>query len=675
MKTTKFLTILVTALGLLAYSAQLASAEPMGTAFTYQGHLYDASYAANGSYDFAFKLYDANAGGNKVGTDVNVSDVDVIDAYFTVELDFGVGVFDGDKRWLEIGIRPGDMDDPNVYTTLDPRQEVTPTPYAIYASKAGSASGGITGSGTNNRIAKFTSSNTIGNSVIYENSQGRIGIRGAPFWYSGYGPDLHVHSGTEFVDVWLGDVNSTNGAEVGRLSFVGHGPSSFPPEDIYAAVTGKIIDSGMYTKGALLFYTQSPLEFPSGGGLEERMRIMYNGNVGIGTDNPSSKLSVIGDVNASTVYKIEGDTVLATPGTNTFVGIRAGENNTGSLNTFVGYYAGNSNTAGGQNTFVGRMTGVNSTGNNNTIVGDEAGEGLYTGSNNTFLGRAAGSGSNGSGNVFIGHGAGAFESGSNKLHISNADSNTLIYGDFSTGMVGIGATSATEARLEISPAVAQRGIYINGTSNSEIEFGPSTANVYANGPFYLGPRTDHDLYFVTQDVGNIKMVIKSDGDVGIGLTSPSEKLDVGGTARLRGLGSSAGTAIVADGNGKLWKLSSSKRYKTHIEALDADTDAVLKLRPVRFQWKTTGQNDIGLIAEEVEQQLSDLVIYDNEGKPDAVKYDRIALYLLDLVKAQQDKIAVLEETVAQNQSLEQRIAALEKSIRNQQFVIAREVQQ
>lgn len=50
-----------------------------------------------------------------------------------MELDFGSSVFTGDARWLEVGVRPGDMNDPNIYTVLTPRQEVTPTPYALYA--------------------------------------------------------------------------------------------------------------------------------------------------------------------------------------------------------------------------------------------------------------------------------------------------------------------------------------------------------------------------------------------------------------------------------------------------------------------------------------------------------------------------------------------------------------
>lgn len=153
--------------------APVSTPDSVRTAFTYQGHLYDANHVANGLYDFQFKLFDSLAG-SQVGDDVNVPDVDVIDAQFTVELDFG-GVYDGNERWLEIGVRPGDFNDPNVYTTLSPRQEVTPTPYALYAKTAGGIPGGIIGSGTGNYIARFTGSSTIGNSVIYQSGT-NVGI-------------------------------------------------------------------------------------------------------------------------------------------------------------------------------------------------------------------------------------------------------------------------------------------------------------------------------------------------------------------------------------------------------------------------------------------------------------------------------------------------------------------
>ena len=135
METRKILAILVLALAMVVWVAEVSEAGPMGTAFTYQGRLIDANGAADGEYDFRFKVYDdANIiTGNQMGSTINVNEVDVVDGYFTVELDFGgdPNAFNGHRRWLEIGVRPGQLSDPNVYTTLSPRQEVTPVPYAL----------------------------------------------------------------------------------------------------------------------------------------------------------------------------------------------------------------------------------------------------------------------------------------------------------------------------------------------------------------------------------------------------------------------------------------------------------------------------------------------------------------------------------------------------------------
>jgi hypothetical protein len=137
METPKILTVVVLALAVMAWPVAASRAAPMGTAFTYQGRLIDANRAPDGFYDFQFKLFDANSDGNQVGWAASIADVDVIDGYFTVELFLGSASFGGDARWLEIGVRPGELEDPNVYTILEPRQEVTPTPYAIYAQMAG----------------------------------------------------------------------------------------------------------------------------------------------------------------------------------------------------------------------------------------------------------------------------------------------------------------------------------------------------------------------------------------------------------------------------------------------------------------------------------------------------------------------------------------------------------
>jgi hypothetical protein len=65
------------------------------------------------------------------------TDVEVIDGYFTLELDFGPDIFTGYARWLETAVRPGDSNDPNAFVTLSPLLELTATPYALYAKTAG----------------------------------------------------------------------------------------------------------------------------------------------------------------------------------------------------------------------------------------------------------------------------------------------------------------------------------------------------------------------------------------------------------------------------------------------------------------------------------------------------------------------------------------------------------
>lgn len=108
----------------------------MGSAFTYQGRLIDANDTADGLYDFQFKLYDDPnvIVGRQVGATIDINELDVIDGYFTAVLDFGAGVFDGDGRWLEIAVRPGEFEDLNEYNLLSPRQQITPAPYAIDAN-------------------------------------------------------------------------------------------------------------------------------------------------------------------------------------------------------------------------------------------------------------------------------------------------------------------------------------------------------------------------------------------------------------------------------------------------------------------------------------------------------------------------------------------------------------
>lgn len=115
-----------------------------GTAFTYQGRLNQAASPANGTFDFAFSLFDTNDSGNQIGNTITNSSTPVTNGLFTVAMDFGGNAFTGSNLWLEISVRPAGS---NVaFFTLSPRQSILATPYSIYARSAGSiALGGVQG--------------------------------------------------------------------------------------------------------------------------------------------------------------------------------------------------------------------------------------------------------------------------------------------------------------------------------------------------------------------------------------------------------------------------------------------------------------------------------------------------------------------------------------------------
>jgi len=115
-----------------------ADAVTLSNAFTYQGRLTDDAELADGAYDMRFILFDASAGGAQVGTTVTLDNVAVVDGYFSASLDFGATPFNGDARWMEVAIKPGDTPANDTYTVLNPRQPLTAVPYALYAMAGGS---------------------------------------------------------------------------------------------------------------------------------------------------------------------------------------------------------------------------------------------------------------------------------------------------------------------------------------------------------------------------------------------------------------------------------------------------------------------------------------------------------------------------------------------------------
>jgi hypothetical protein len=111
-------------------SAQPLGAQPLGTAFTYQGRLTDGGNPATGPFDFEFALFDSPVGGVQGGPTLTRDDVAVTNGLFTVSLDFGAE-FGSDRRWLRVAVRPGAST--SSYTPLDPRQEMTAAPSATFS--------------------------------------------------------------------------------------------------------------------------------------------------------------------------------------------------------------------------------------------------------------------------------------------------------------------------------------------------------------------------------------------------------------------------------------------------------------------------------------------------------------------------------------------------------------
>jgi hypothetical protein len=277
----------------------------MGTAWTYQGRLMDSDSPADGLYDFEFKLYHAPNGGIQKGNTIDVNDLDVIEGQFTVELDFGSDVFAGDARWLETTVAQSDGSNP---ATLTPRVELTPTPYALYAETAG---------GDNDW--------RISGDNMYAIPSGTVEVSRA---HDATGPVLKVrrslptigqHTRMEIdsdsIDTYWYHIPQTSGATLGLNS----------------NSSGNVILAG--GGGNVGIGTTDPLSKLSvvGDGY-------FSGNVGIGTTNPQSKLSVGGDGFANTGVYGSGSTYgvygsgpfYGVYGKGSAIGVSGEDSNTGS---------------------------------------------------------------------------------------------------------------------------------------------------------------------------------------------------------------------------------------------------------------------------------------------------------------------------------------------------------
>jgi len=102
--------------------------------------------------------------------------------------------------------------------------------------------------------------------------------------------------------------------------------------------------------------------------------------------------------------------------------------------------------------------------------------------------------------------------------------------------------------------------------------------------------------------------------------------------------------------GLLTTMSSSRRYKKNIENLTPGLDSVKKMRPVEFDYisvENPTRKMYGLIAEELEEFLPNMVVYNEEGVADSVFYQDLPIILLKAMKEQQAMIETQQAQIAE----------------------------
>ncbi len=97
--------------------------------------------------------------------------------------------------------------------------------------------------------------------------------------------------------------------------------------------------------------------------------------------------------------------------------------------------------------------------------------------------------------------------------------------------------------------------------------------------------------------------------------------------------------------GEIGYDNSSRRYKTNISSLVDDWGKILKSHPVRYDRPTSpGVWEYGYIAEEMDSiGLRNLVSYDQEGFPENFNYEKMILYVTELLKEHEIQIQILQQ--------------------------------
>jgi len=102
---------------------------------------------------------------------------------------------------------------------------------------------------------------------------------------------------------------------------------------------------------------------------------------------------------------------------------------------------------------------------------------------------------------------------------------------------------------------------------------------------------------------------------------------------------------------RLSPCSSSLRYKTGVQPFSRGLEIVRALRPITFNWKDGGKQDVGFGAEEVAAVEPLLTTRNSSGEIEGVKYAQITTVLVNAINEQQAEIAKQKQQIQSQQKL------------------------
>jgi hypothetical protein len=312
----------------------------------------------------------------------------------------------------------------------------------------------------------------------------------------------------------------------------------------------------------------------------------------------------------------------STGGYNVAMGVNAGYAiTTGSNNVALGYDSLSSNTTASNNTAVGYQAGYAvTTGTPNCFFGYQAGNTITTATYNNFFGYQAGQGA--SGNEKNGFGSGA-------LQVATGSGNNA-FGSYAGSAITSGTYNACFGH-------AAGAAVTTGGKNTII-------GSYSGNQGSLDIRTSSNFIVLSDGDGNPRMVYEGDNNV---WSAP----------QIYNSTTGSGANVHVGTTGRLYRSTSSLKYKTNVQAATFGLADVLKLRAVTYQGNGLDDGSktyAGLIAEEVHDAgLTEFVQYAEDGTPDALAYGNMVSLLVKsiqelktIVDAQAAEIAELKAKVA-----------------------------